>query len=320
MNRRWLAVGAVTVVAVPGLLVGLPVLLMVSGGGGASAASASSCPAGSASAYTLTASSLNAEQVQNAETIIGVGAGLVGPVGEVIAVDASLTEASLINNPGGDLDSAGLFQMRPSQGWGSYQQVTDPVYASTKFYSVLVGIDGWSTLPPGVAEQDVERSAFPDRYATHLAEAQAIVDAATPTGTQPCETATLPGTIPAAAAAAISQAPAQVQVAIAYAAAQLGKPYLWGGTGPAAYDCSGLTERAYEAAGVEITRTTWSQVDQGTDVTGGPYLPGDLLFPEPGHVELYIGAGFAIQAPHTGLDVMVSPTPDVWDARRIVAQ
>lgn len=96
--------------------------------------------------------------------------------------------------------------------------------------------------------------------------------------------------------------------AIAFALAQVGKPYVWGATGPDAYDCSGLIYAAYRAAGyMAITRTTYTQIGQGTPIANGNELPGDLIFPDAGHVIMYIGNGQIVEAPHTGENVRVGP-------------
>lgn len=105
--------------------------------------------------------------------------------------------------------------------------------------------------------------------------------------------------------------------AVAYARKQLGKPYKWGAEGPDAFDCSGLTMRAWGAAGVSIPRTTTFQHTIGKNVKGGPYAPGDLIFPTPGHVQLYAGGGQVIEAPRTGLNVRVAQLPTtIFAARR----
>ncbi len=101
--------------------------------------------------------------------------------------------------------------------------------------------------------------------------------------------------------------------AIAFARAQLGKPYLWGGTGPGAFDCSGLVQQAWRAAGVKIPRTSQEQW-KALHHVGRP-RPGDLGFwagadgtvAEPGHVVIYIGHGRVIQAPHQGASVEITP-------------
>ncbi|MFE9405447.1 NlpC/P60 family protein [Streptomyces sp. NPDC006530] len=90
--------------------------------------------------------------------------------------------------------------------------------------------------------------------------------------------------------------------ALAFARAQVGKPYVWGATGPASYDCSGLTQAAWKAAGVELPRTTWDQVKVGSRVATADLHPGDLVFfyDDISHVGMYIGNGMMIHAPHSG--------------------
>lgn len=110
----------------------------------------------------------------------------------------------------------------------------------------------------------------------------------------------------------------KIGTVISYAKAQLGKPYKWGGVGPNSYDCSGLTIMAYKKIGINIGRTTYQQVLHGTAVTKANLIPGDLVFPEPGHVQIYLGGGKIIEAPRTGLNVRITPIGRVWKARRIV--
>ncbi|RAG81136.1 hypothetical protein DN069_34455 [Streptacidiphilus pinicola] len=92
------------------------------------------------------------------------------------------------------------------------------------------------------------------------------------------------------------------QAAIGYAVAQIGKPYLWGATGPESFDCSGLTMRAWQAAGVDIPRTSQDQWAQLRHVSVSDLRPGDLIvyFRGATHVALYVGDGAIIQAPHPG--------------------
>jgi cell wall-associated NlpC family hydrolase len=122
----------------------------------------------------------------------------------------------------------------------------------------------------------------------------------------------------AAASGAVNSAlaPANSAVAdqaIAFARQQLGKPYVWGATGPDSYDCSGLTQAAYKAAGIGLPRTTYDQVDVGTRVSEGDLQPGDLIFfySDDSHVGLYIGNGEMIHAPHTGTVVKIAPITEM---------
>ncbi|MER6611645.1 NlpC/P60 family protein [Streptomyces sp. NPDC000927] len=94
---------------------------------------------------------------------------------------------------------------------------------------------------------------------------------------------------------------------VAFAQAQLGKPYIWGGTGPRGYDCSGLVTQAWKAAGVRLPRTTWGLVRAGTATTRARLVPGDLVIANGGgHVQLYIGHGKVIHAPRPGSTVTIA--------------
>ncbi|REK87468.1 glycoside hydrolase [Streptomyces inhibens] len=97
----------------------------------------------------------------------------------------------------------------------------------------------------------------------------------------------------------------KAEKALAFARAQIGKPYVWGATGPTSYDCSGLTQAAWKAAGVDLPRTTWDQVKVGQRVATSDLKPGDLVFfyDDISHVGMYIGGGKMIHAPHPGANV-----------------
>ena len=95
---------------------------------------------------------------------------------------------------------------------------------------------------------------------------------------------------------------------------------MWGGTTPAGFDCSGFTSYVYRhAAGIEITRTTHTQINQGIPVSYGQMRPGDLVFAYGlGHVGIYVGGGNYIHAPSSGDVVKVSPVHGFYGARRII--
>jgi murein DD-endopeptidase MepM/ murein hydrolase activator NlpD len=115
------------------------------------------------------------DQLANANTIITVGAQRGIPFrGWIIALATAMQESGLQNLPGGDRDSVGLFQQRPSQGWGSPQQLQDPVYAAGKFYDKLVTITGWQQMPLAEAAQAVQVSAYPEAYAKWEDDATAL--------------------------------------------------------------------------------------------------------------------------------------------------
>ncbi|MET9778588.1 M23 family metallopeptidase [Streptomyces sp. NPDC006367] len=111
--------------------------------------------------------SWNEEQTKNAAIITNVARTRnLKPRAAVIAVATAMQEATLERDPKHrDLDSRGLFQQRPSQGWGSASQVLDPIYASNKFYDALVKIPNWDTKDLAHVAQGVQRSAYPDYYA-----------------------------------------------------------------------------------------------------------------------------------------------------------
>jgi cell wall-associated NlpC family hydrolase len=101
----------------------------------------------------------------------------------------------------------------------------------------------------------------------------------------------------------------QPAAAVQFAYAQLGKPYVYGGAGPSSYDCSGLTMRAWEAAGVDLPHNAAAQQASIPAVSVSDLQPGDLVFfGDPAyHVAIYIGGGRIIQAPHTGASVEITP-------------
>jgi len=123
---------------------------------------------------------LDAEQVAHASTIAAVALTDRLPVRAVtVGLATAMQESKLYNLPEGDHDSAGLFQQRPSQGWGSFEQVTDPVYASQAFFTALLRVDEWQRLPVTEAAQAVQRSAYPAAYAKHADDAKVLADALT---------------------------------------------------------------------------------------------------------------------------------------------
>lgn len=123
---------------------------------------------------------LEVEQAENAAliTAIAVGRGLPARAA-TIALATAYQESKLYNLEHGDRDSAGLFQQRPSQGWGSFAEVTDPVYATNAFYDALADVDGYESMEVTVAAQEVQRSAYPDAYADHEADARVLASALT---------------------------------------------------------------------------------------------------------------------------------------------
>ncbi|WP_328617276.1 C40 family peptidase [Amycolatopsis sp. NBC_00355] len=267
----------------------------------------------------------------------------------VLAIATAMVESGLRNLDYGDRDSVGVFQQRPSQGWGTRAQILDPVYATGKFLDVLVALPGWDTMAPGRAEQAVQRSGFPDRYAPRESAAAAIVDRfwagpdnPTPPsppggGTEAVQAKTL---CPDQGGSDVLRDPGQVdpkklpsgftlptdvrqRAAVGFALGQVGKPYVWGAKGPNAYDCSGLMLASWAAAGVGIPSGTVSQVHAGHAVSSIQQVqPGDLLFIPgslgtvrvPRHVGMYAGHGLIVDAYDTDTGVILEPL-SAWTSK-----
>ncbi|MFE9039563.1 NlpC/P60 family protein [Streptomyces sp. NPDC007818] len=113
--------------------------------------------------------------------------------------------------------------------------------------------------------------------------------------------------------APVAPATGRASAALSFARAQLGKPYVWGATGPSGYDCSGLTQAAWRAAGVSLPRTTYTQINAGRRVSRSELAPGDLVFFYSGisHVGLYIGGGQMIHAPRPGTPIRIAPIDEM---------
>ncbi|RKF24652.1 NlpC/P60 family protein [Micromonospora globbae] len=342
MTRLWplLAGGIAVVVLAPLALVVLVGLVVL--GANPTMACTVSPPTASVSSTPGWSSQgpWNAEQVGNAAIIVSVGAEMGVPrYGWEIAVATAMQESTLRNlghlGVDNDHDSLGLFQQRPSQGWGTPEQILDPRYASRKFYEHLVKVDGWQNMPLTRAAQAVQRSAYPNAYAKWQPEAQQLVAVASDglnivctsdggDGLPPLDDAGLPDgfTLPT---------DPQLRAVISFALAQRGKPYVWGAEGPDSYDCSGLMMAAWAKGGVKIPRVTADQVHTGVAVTSlAAMRPGDLIFipgsdgtmARPGHVGMYIGIDrrgrqYLIHAPRSGDVVKVVPVTN-W-SRQVAA-
>jgi hypothetical protein len=120
------------------------------------------------------------EQAVSAATISAVGTSRGMPERAVtIALATALQESGLRNISHGDRDSLGLFQQRPSQGWGTQKQIMEPTYAAGEFYKHLAKVPGYSRLPLTVAAQRVQRSGYPQAYAKHEPDATLLAAALT---------------------------------------------------------------------------------------------------------------------------------------------
>ncbi|MEV0259388.1 C40 family peptidase [Streptomyces sp. NPDC050732] len=300
------------------------------------------------------------EQVPNAQTIVATGISLDVPKrGQIVALATAMQESRLRNLNYGDRDSLGLFQQRPSQGWGTAQQIHDPVYASEKFYKALLKVKGWQQMTVTQAAQAVQKSGLPDAYAQWEPLATALQKAIAATfpstgsdkpsgddskdsdnpaaGCGPAEDGSSYGRIPEGSVpkgyTIPKNAAPKARKAIDWAMRQLGTMYQWGGSCTAAHgpdpmgrcDCSSLMQQAYAKAGVKLTRTTYTQVNEGKAVSPSKLQPGDLIFSRgtaqrPEHVGMFMGAGLVIEAPRTGKPVRITPLKDwaILAVRRVL--
>ncbi|MDN3024542.1 C40 family peptidase [Streptomyces sp. S.PB5] len=139
-------------------------------------------------------------------------------------------------------------------------------------------------------QQAAEQKAAEEAAAAEAAESSTSPSSSSSTSSSSSSTAT------------DSSYATKAKKALAFARSQIGKPYVWGATGPDSYDCSGLTQAAWNAAGISLPRTTYDQVNAGTTVSLANAQPGDLVFfyDDVTHVGLYIGNGMMIHAPKPG--------------------
>jgi peptidoglycan DL-endopeptidase CwlO len=112
---------------------------------------------------------------------------------------------------------------------------------------------------------------------------------------------------PARAGLRLPPANSRAGIAVRAALSRLGRPYVWGATGPDRFDCSGLTQWSYARAGIHLDRTTYQQIHDGIAVPRSQVRPGDLVFPSAEHVQMAIGNNLVVEAPHAGATVRISP-------------
>ncbi len=151
---------------------------------------------------------LDADQMANAATIAAIGTQRKMPErAVVVALATAYQESGLRNLAGGDRDSVGLFQQRPSQGWGTGEQIGDPRYAANKFYAALKRVRGWEKLRVTEAAQRVQRSAYPEAYEKWADESQVLTRAllGQATGAVACTVGSTPLMRGEAAAAALTR-------------------------------------------------------------------------------------------------------------------
>ena len=178
----------------------------------------------------------------------------------LIALATAMQESTLRNINYGDRDSLGLFQQRPSQGWGIAGPGHRPRLRHHAVLPRLLAVPGWDALPLTVAAQTVQRSAFPDAYAQVGRPCGAAGGPAREVSPIPVRCA--PRSLAAAAAGRDR-----------FALAEVGKPYVWGATGPDTYDCSGLMLRAFQKRAINLPRVSWQQYQAGGHVPVGRPSP-----------------------------------------------
>jgi cell wall-associated NlpC family hydrolase len=213
-----------------------------------------------------------------------------------------MQESELQNLTYGDRDSVGLFQQRG--GWGPFNDRTDPAKAATMFFKGgeggqpgLLQVSDWASLSITAAAQAVQHSAFPLAYAKWESLATSLVRSVTGNDPLTCEDALAAG-LPRTAVGRM----------LTVALDQQGDPYVFGATGPDAFDCSGLVIYSWRQAGYELNvRTAAQMFDESTPVASGSEQPGDLVFGEfntrvkgAGHVMIVVKPGLAVEAPSTG--------------------
>lgn len=312
--RLLIPVGVLAVGLVVVLLGGLLVVGQFTVGGDQQAAGRCDASGRPAVGVPRTAADLEPVQRQAAATIVGAAKGMEAPPRAWIVALATAMQESRMGTAGMDVavdhDSLGLFQQRPSQGWGTPDEIRDPVYSTRTFLERLLAIPGWQDMPITQAAQTVQRSAFPGAYAKWEPLAASLVGdlSGVTNAIRPCAEGPAPGV-------ATSLAPGIAKTAIDFAVAASGKPYVWGATGPSSYDCSGLMLRAFQAAGVTLPRVSRDQYGAGAHLPVAQAQPGDLLFwaydsSDPDtihHVALYLGDGRIMEAQQTGVPLAVRP-------------
>jgi cell wall-associated NlpC family hydrolase len=156
----------------------------------------------------------------------------------------------------------------------------------------------------GIADLKTQLAVHKKSLGGLLANEKATLDSLTVPQQQTVQTNTIGGNGSTAPVAYSGPTGTQADKAVAFAYAQIGKPYQWGATGPGSFDCSGLVQAAWAAAGVSIPRTTYDQWAALPHISTSALQPGDLLyFDGIGHVAMYVGNNYIIDAPQTGMDV-----------------
>ena len=255
------------------------------------------------------------------DTIYRVGTDLgVSDICMLAAFETAIVESGMQNLPYGDRDSLGVFQQRPSQGWGTPEQIMDVSYSAAKFFEVCMQMPQ-TGVTPGQLAQSVQRSAFPERYDQVEPQARAALQEAAGNA--------------GGGAGGGDQPPASASgnAVVAEAEKYLGTYYgdTWGGLDVCVpyerMDCTCLTHTVFKAFGYDLPDWPEQLINYGEPVTGEPQ-PGDLVvFGESapgsgGHAGIAVGGGKMIDAPYPGGSVGyhdIASVPKYMGARRLVS-
>lgn len=265
---------------------------------------------------------LSSGQAANADVVVSVAMAASGYNRSAarIVLDVALAESDLQNL---DRNSGrfGLFQLPPGR-FGTPSQLMVPAYAAAALTQRLVALSSWRARSPWAVAQAVEGAAPAEEVrfrrawrqagrvlAGVLANADAPGECGQGTGSPSGPDSGLPAgyLVPAGT-------PPEHAAVVAFALAQLGKPYRWGGAGPSAYDCSGLTMAAWASVGVALVHAASIQQTEGVAVSATQLVPGDLVLvpgsdsPGPGlagHVGIFLGDGLVLSAIDTRYGVAV---------------
>jgi hypothetical protein len=213
---------------------------------------------------TVKGAAMTADQAAIAVQIASVVASryeILGPYKQrvtVIALMTGIVESGLLNLPYGDADSAGVFQQRPSQGWGTYEEIMDVVYATNAFVDALLALPDWTTGDYSELAQAVQKSGYPDRYALYQTEAEAIY----------VRSAGLP-LIQTADNCPSPDSESRLGQVVLAALAAVGDPYSWPVSEEKVFDGAGFVKEVFKAAGIDLPATLKDlAVYQGDDAAG----------------------------------------------------
>ena len=312
-------------------MIGLTALLVLLGGVG-DATAHTGLLSGSVCASSGPIAGMSDVAAANGRVVAAVSVARGGDQAAVIALMTGLAESGLrvLANPndpagnaypsqgiGSDHASLGMFQQQ--LWWGTAAQRMEPVASTNIFLDHLLAIPNWQAAPPWQAAQSVQASAFADgsNYRAQTDRAISILNAVkSDSATLDCGGSGVgqppPGPVdryglPVGFTVPAGTSPAAL-AAVRFALGERGKPYVFGASGPAAYDCSSLMVAAWAAGGHVLSRTTFTQIHDGTATSESLLSPGDLVLTpgsdgtlaSPGHVGMFIGRGLVVVAPHTG--------------------